>query len=210
MIRSELDHRRAMPGIEVAQRERDADLVVEVAAGGGDRTRGPEDRGGHFLDRRLAVAPGDPDQEQIAEAVPPRRGEVAECPHRIAREDERHRIARYTFDQERRRAAPPRVADEVVTIESRPAHGNEQRAPGGGTRVGADPVKHDVPPGRPETERRGRFAEVHPDHRHASNARRAAAVSLNGSLAPLHSWLSSCPLPAISTTSAARAPVIAR
>ena len=175
MVRSELDHCGAVPGIDAAQRERDADLVVEIAAGGGDRARSPEDRGDHVLDRGLAVAPGDPDQEKVAEAAPPRRGEPAERLHRIAREDEGDRIVRHPLDQDRDGAAPTGVADEVMPVESRPAHRDEQRAGDGRTRIGADPVKYDVLARRLQTERCGRFAEAHPDHRHASSARHAAA-----------------------------------
>ena len=60
-IGADLDHRVAMRGVEPMQRERHADVIVEIAAG---RERGAaalENGRGHLLDRGLAVAAGDAD-----------------------------------------------------------------------------------------------------------------------------------------------------
>ncbi len=60
-IGADFDHRVTVRAIEAVQRERHADVVVEVAARRERVARALEDGRGHFLDRGLAVAAGDPD-----------------------------------------------------------------------------------------------------------------------------------------------------
>ena len=86
MVHAHLDHREAVRLAQPEQRERHADVVVEVSRRGEDRgaraaMRG-EDRGEHFLHRGLAVAAGERDQWQ-REAAPPMRGQQAQREARI-------------------------------------------------------------------------------------------------------------------------------
>ena len=189
MVRTEFHHGGAVLVVELAQRERNADLVVEVAAGRGNGAPGPQNRGDHLLDRGLAVAAGDADQNQVAEAIPPRRGQLSEGANRIGHENERNGDIRRTLDQGRHRPSPAGALDEFVPVEGRTAHRDEQRARRNRARVGTDALKRDILAHRSPTERRGGFAETHPDHRQTSSACPATAASLNGSRAPSRSWL---------------------
>src|SRR5690606_26119218 len=110
VVHAELDYRGAVPGLERQQRERDADVVVQVAAGGerGLAEVGGEDRGDHLLDRRLAVAAGHGDERQV-EAAPPAGGDPSE------------RLATVRHQQRRRRGALGPAL-----------HGDGSRAPGEG------------------------------------------------------------------------------
>ena len=108
--------------------------------------------------------------------------------HRIARENERHGDVGRSLHYSRRRPAPAGGFDEVVPVEIRTTHRDEQRARGDRARVGADSAKRDILADRSEPERRGRFAETHPDHRRTSSACPATAASLNASRSPSRSW----------------------
>ena len=70
VIRAHLDHRMAVRGLEPQQRQRHADVVVEVAAGGERRSRAGEDRRQHLLGGRLAVAAADAEHECVAACAP--------------------------------------------------------------------------------------------------------------------------------------------
>ena len=61
MIGAHLDHRETMLRFQTKQRQRHADVIVEVAARGEAFTRFAENRRGHLLDRRLAVTSRDSD-----------------------------------------------------------------------------------------------------------------------------------------------------
>ncbi len=85
MIHAEFDHRQLMCGVQTEQRERQADVVVEIARRRETRVcadRGGEDRRDHFLDRRLAVAAGHGD-ERHAELAPPAARQRAERDARV-------------------------------------------------------------------------------------------------------------------------------
>ena len=72
-IGADLDHRVTVRGIEPVQRERHADVVVEIAARRERVARALEDGRGHFLDRGLAVAAGDADDRASKTARARRR-----------------------------------------------------------------------------------------------------------------------------------------
>ena len=64
VIGAHLDHRVAVRGLEAEQRQRHADVVVEVAAGRERRARAGEDRREQFLGGRLAVAAADAEHQR--------------------------------------------------------------------------------------------------------------------------------------------------
>ena len=73
-IRAHLDHRAAMQGLQAHQRQRYADVIVEVAVGRQARAPAGQNRGRHALDGGLAVAAAhrhDRDGNIRAPAPPP-------------------------------------------------------------------------------------------------------------------------------------------
>ena len=70
VIRAHLDHGMPVRGLEPQQRQRHADVVVEVAAGRERRARAGEDRRQQFLGGRLAVAAADAEHEGAAACAP--------------------------------------------------------------------------------------------------------------------------------------------
>ena len=121
VVHPELDHRRAVALAQPQQRQREPDRVVEVARRRERRAFAPgrpQDRRGHLLDRRLAVAPDD-DRERQAEARAPVGGETPERRERIGHGDDRAgKRAAAVRDQRRRGAAAERARDEVVAVEA--------------------------------------------------------------------------------------------
>ena len=85
MVHADLEHRDAMRRPQTEYRQRQADLIVEIAHGRKHLFRTPfdaQDRRGHLLDRRLAVAADDGDDRQ-SEAPTPERGERSQRRERI-------------------------------------------------------------------------------------------------------------------------------
>ena len=70
MIRAHLDHRIAVPGLEPQERQRHADVIVQVAARRQRRSGNGEDCGKQFLGRRLAIAAADAEDEGLALTAP--------------------------------------------------------------------------------------------------------------------------------------------
>ena len=66
VVGAHLDHGMAVRRLEAQQRQRHADVVVEVAARRERRARAGEDRGEQFLGGRLAVAAADAEHERAA------------------------------------------------------------------------------------------------------------------------------------------------
>ena len=93
MIHAELDHREPVRRVQTEQRERQADVVVEVARRREPRVfadRSREDRRDHLLDRRLAVAARDRD-ERHREALAPAVRQRTERGARVLYLDDRKR-----------------------------------------------------------------------------------------------------------------------
>ena len=73
MVHAHFDHRVAMRGGEAKQRQRQADIVVEVARGGvhgGGAGVGAQDGRHHFLDGGLAVGAGNADALHVEAGAP--------------------------------------------------------------------------------------------------------------------------------------------
>ena len=80
-VSTHLDHGEAVGRLDARQRQRHADVIVEIAYCGHRRARFSETRGSQFLQRRLAVAAGDTDDH--GGLLPAPRG--AETTERYAR-----------------------------------------------------------------------------------------------------------------------------
>jgi hypothetical protein len=177
-----LDHRRAMRVTQPEQRQRQADLVVEVAARGQHRLRiaaevRAQDRGAHFLDRGLAVAAGDAEQRN-RKAGTPGGGQLAQRQARVVHHDQRQSgIGRgpAAFDHGAGGALGQHLAHEVMTVEAIALECDEQHAGSHGARVGADGVEHDIRAEMWHAYHRARLRKTH--HRRASSADFAVATS---------------------------------
>ena len=127
VVGAHLDHGIAMRGFEAAQRQRHADVVVQVAARDETRAGAAEDRARHLLDRRLAVAARDAD-DRASEIAAPGAREGRERRQRVAHDHLRQRHRDRSCDQRARRAALERLGHELVRIEAIAAQRHEQRA----------------------------------------------------------------------------------
>ena len=70
MVRTHLDDREAMLDGQAQQRERHANVIVEIATCCKTAARRGQDRSGHLLCSRLAVAAGDPDERSVETRAP--------------------------------------------------------------------------------------------------------------------------------------------
>ncbi len=82
MVHPHLDHRVGVVRFAPQQRERHAEVVVQVAAGREGRAAFHQDAGAELLGRRLAVASGDRDQRPV-EGAPVSSGEIGERLRRV-------------------------------------------------------------------------------------------------------------------------------
>jgi hypothetical protein len=197
-VHAHLDHRRAMPGSEAEQGQRQADVIVQVAArrqhGGAERRL--EDGGDHFLGRRLAVRAGHRDHRQV-EAGAPGGGEAAEGEARIVDDDRRYAIrqARGLMQEQRHGPGRHRLCQEIVGVEAFAAERDEQLAGidvAGVRRYAAhDEVVADQAPaagagdiGKPPFHHATSRCEAP----RAARARRACSISENGVRTPATSW----------------------
>ena len=127
----------AVPVAQAQQRQRHADVVVEVAFGRerGVAEPGAKDRRDHLRHRRLAVAAGDRDQRQ-REAPPPRRGELAERALAVGDlEAGQSRRVEAALGERGDGAAGLRVGQKVVRVEALAAQARRTGRPGATLRV---------------------------------------------------------------------------
>ena len=201
MVHAQFDHRQLMRGVQTEQRERHADLVVEVAGGRQARVlaeRGGEDRRDHFLDRGLAVAARDGD-ERHAELAAPAARERAQRDARVGHAQRGHVPAfRRARDERGRHVARRDVRQEVVRVETLALERDEQIAGAGAAAVGRHAFERDAvvaEHGR-AGDQRGGFTQR--EHAHspppracvarAASARRAWSASEKARFLPLISW----------------------
>ena len=130
VIRTHLDDRVAMRRIDLHQHERDADVIVEIAARHQARTESREDRADQLLRRRLAVASHHAD-ERDRERVSPMLGEAAQRDQRVVdpvdRDAFRHGQGPITDDQSCG-SGSFREIEEVVRVEPIAPQRHEQVA----------------------------------------------------------------------------------
>ena len=191
VIDPQLDHRCAVVRAQFQQRQRQADVVVEVALGR-ERVRLAEmlaqDRRDHLLDRGLAVGAGDGNERNVEMPTPIRR----EPPERKTRvfDDEKRNVPlrNIGFLDDRCDGSPfPCRPDESAPVESLAAQSDEQCAPLERAAVGRHGIEADVltDEARPDCGRG--LAQAH--HRpHRASASSASSASEKGSRRPAISW----------------------
>ena len=175
VVRAHLDDGATMRVLEPAQRERHADVVVQVALRHEARAELGQDRAGHFLDRRLAVAAGDADDD-AGERTAPGIRECGQAGQRVGDDDLRQRAIDRTTDDRAGGAELRGIGDEVVTVEAFARERDEQRARLQGTRVADDARKRRIGAMQDAAAHLGEGCEVAADHA-APPDRQACTVS---------------------------------
>ena len=199
LLRLRAQHRRAVPGVVVLaqpqQRQRHADVVVEVAGGGQHALAVPrsQDGGDHLRHRRLAVAAGDGDQRQVQARAPGRR-QLLQGRQRVAdAQTGQRRRAQPRLRQRGHGAGGLRLGEKGVAVETLATQRHEQVA--GAQRAGvavhaleADrTVADEQAAGQQGVGLRERHHPAIPPSRRCS-ADPASARSENGRRTPAISW----------------------
>src|SRR5256885_13191735 len=191
MIDPQLDHRCTVVPVQSQQRQRQADVVVEIALGR-ERARLAEmlaqDRRDHFLHRGLAVGADDRYQRDV-EAHAPMRGEPSERETRVFDDEKRKLSLGGIGILDDRCGGSPILCDpdESATVESLAAQGDEQRTPLEGTAVGRHGFEADILTDQARPGPGCALAQAH--HRlHRSSASSASSASEKGSRRPAISW----------------------
>jgi hypothetical protein len=147
MVHAHLDHRRTVRGIQAEQRERQADVVVQVAA---RRQHGIaelrlEDGCDHFLGCRLAIRAGNGDHRQ-REAGAPGGGEAAQPEAGVIDDDGGSAGRQFggIGDHEGGGAAFPGLGKKIVGIETFTAERDEQLAGADGPGIGGNARQRDI------------------------------------------------------------------
>ncbi len=198
VVHTHLDNRNTVLGAQTQQRQRQADVIVEVA---GRRQYGSgrvaalafdtRSRNGsaHFLDRRFAVAAGHTDQRKIELPTPPRgqgakpqSGVVNHQPGQVIAR--RMRVGIGTIDHRGGRAGESGGIKKIVTVKTLAPQRHKQAASGERTCVGQHRVKLRGAGGLC-ADRASRCLQIH--HRcapwsltHCARAARPCSTSENG------------------------------
>jgi hypothetical protein len=204
VVHAQLDHgdavreRVVMP--QAQERQRHADLVVEVALGGQRSiTRpthvGAQDAGDHLRDRGLAVGAGDGDQRDAVLAAPA-GGELAQGYSRIGHQQAGHG-AQATFGDGGHRAGRLRLGQKVRRVKALAAQGDKQVTGLQAAGVGVHALEGDAAVAHELAARhqclgilQSHHLVGHRSHRPAlcNSAARASSGSENGVRAPFTSW----------------------
>jgi hypothetical protein len=135
-VRAHLDYCAAMRRREAQKRQRHADVVIEIALRRQARPAARQDGRGHFLRRRLAVAPADTHERDREFLAPPARELLQRLEGvRHSNVGQRH-IGERALDDGAYGPAGERGGGEIRAVEVRPAQGDEQRAGGERAAVG--------------------------------------------------------------------------
>ena len=192
MIHAELDGAPAVRRPHLEQRERHADVVIQVAGGGEHRLIAgvaPQDCGEHFLHRGLAVGAGDGDEHRCEARAPVAR-ELAKRALAVLHDDDRKRIRPLivVIDHGGGRAAPDGGIEEVVPIEALAAQGDEEFIAPDRAAVGRHAGKARVGAAGAAAGHARCFGRAHHRVLRRASAARAAAWSENASRSPAISW----------------------
>ena len=190
MVHAHLHHRKAMPGPELEERQRHADIVVEVAARGEHGVlgaRGAQDARQHLLDRRLAVAARQRDERRGKLPAPAGR-QPAEREPGVIRHQRRQprRQLGCVVHQGTRDLLARRLGKKIVPVEMLALERDEQCARGKRAGVGAHRVEVAVLSPQFRRDRARGLRQAH--QAHPESASRATAASENGNRTPRISW----------------------
>ena len=204
VVHAHLDHGEVMALAQLEQRERHADVVVEIALGREDLLARAgvhrQDRRQHFLDGRLAVAAREADDRQ-REGRAPAGGEAAECHAGVGDYDLAQRARRRARDQGCGRPKLHRTLDERMAIEALALQRHEEVARRDVAAVGGHARDLHVRATHLARHEPGGLAQVH--HRvgghgesgahacpavHCESAAAATSRSLKGWRTPAISW----------------------
>ena len=206
MVHAHLDHRGAVKVAQLEQGQRQADVVVQIAARGQHRLLAEavptrlrtQDGGAHLLDRGLAVAAGDADQRH-GKACAPGRGQRPEREPGVVHDQQRQRRIRVRcrpggIDHRRRCTGLGRGGNEIVAVEALAAQRDEELSGCQRTAVGAHALeagqRGEVRPVRSQRARGivQRHHCVFPRVCQPRRASRACSRSENGRRWPRISW----------------------
>ena len=127
---AEFKHGGVVRAGKIKQRQRQADFVVETAARGKHGLRAPlgaQNRGGQFLDRGLAVAPGHSDYGYV-EAPAPGSGAVGQGAASVLDDDLRYVLGKRPAQDRAGSAAGNRRGKKVRAVEMLAPQCEEERA----------------------------------------------------------------------------------
>ncbi len=150
VIHAHLDHCGAMRGTQTQQGQRQADVVVEIALGG-QHGIGAEmcrkNRGAHFLDRSLAIAPCHTDQGNF-EAPTPLGSKLPQCEASVLHHDHRADVGMgcrpRDIHQDTSRARGQYVRHEIMGVETLATECNKELPRPQGSGIRRYTIKADI------------------------------------------------------------------
>ncbi|MNJ28516.1 hypothetical protein D3C77_230540 [compost metagenome] len=156
---TQLDDCRGMLRGDFKQGQRGAEVVVQVATRGQDRTAGAQDAGEHFLDRGLAAGAGD-GSDRLVERGTVQRTQLAQSLAAIGNQQLRQAGAwHFSFDQGSNSALGLYFIEVIVTVKTRPGQGDKQLPGNDCATVDADAAEAGISTQQAGLQRRGQLAE---------------------------------------------------
>ncbi len=147
MVHTQLNHGSLMAGLKPQQGQRNANLVIEIAARRqrfiNTKSR-DQDRGNHFFYSGLAVAAGDGNQWQ-RKLLPPALPYRAECDPSVVHQQCRYRQRRWcAFHHHCCRALGNYLIEEIMGVETLATQCDKQRTWRHRTAISAQTIHHDL------------------------------------------------------------------
>ena len=192
VVHAQLDRAPAVRLAHAQERERQADVVVEVAGSGEDRAfalAAAQDGSEHLLHRGLAVRAHHGD-ERGTEAQPPVPRQRAERKPRIVDHGDRQRklAAVVALDERRCGLRRGRFCKKLVSVEALAAQRDKKLVGAQRARIRRHAAEARIGPAHAAAEHRRRFRELHHARLLRASASRATAASENARRSPAISW----------------------
>ena len=178
MVGPQLHHREALL-LQTTEGEGQADVVVEVAAGGQSVAYPRQDGGQHLLHRGLAVAAGDRHHPGTG-GLAPERTEPPQPRSGVLHPQAGQGPAGAAVHQGAGGAGFGRLFQEVVAVETGTVQRHEEVAGPEAAAVAAHPAHLGVGAVQYRRQLPGQLAESEADHASSSSQRRTCSRSLNG------------------------------
>ena len=189
MVHTHLDHGGAMRGTQAKQSQRQADIVIQVAAGGQHRSAIDrlQDGRDHFFGGRLSVRAGHRDHRQ-RELRPPGCGQAAKRQACVVDHDGRSPRWQLAFVRHQHGGSPrlQRLSQKIVGIETLANQSNEQTSLGDASRIGGHAFERHIGPNQTALHGLGNLRQqpIHADFscllRRCAKARPACSTSEKG------------------------------